>query len=113
MAQATTCDYSPGPSPSSRRGPFAYYYALVGSDLWIMFEFHTVRGVQIESSYATVMMLAIPADQLRCYYGYGSWNLGGAWEADLLTISSWLLPAVLLLFGFQLLRPGPARDFRP
>lgn len=84
-------------------GPFAYYYALVGSDLWIMFEFHTVRGVQIESSYATVMMLAIPADQLRCYYGYGSWNLGGAWEADLLTISSWLLPAVLLLFGFRAL----------
>ncbi len=46
---------------------------------------------QIESSYATVMMLAIPADQLRCYYGYGSWNLGGAWEAELLAISSWLL----------------------
>lgn len=84
-------------------GPFAYYYAQVGDDLWKMFEFHTVRGVQIESSYATVMMLAIPADQLRCYFDYGSWNLGGAWEAELLAVSSWLLPAVLLLFGVRAL----------
>ncbi|MBA4020131.1 MAG: hypothetical protein C0483_23465 [Pirellula sp.] len=91
-------------------GPFAYYYALVGDDLWNMFEFHTVRGVQIESSYATVMMLALPADQLRCYYGYGSWNLGGAWEADLLVISSWLLPAVLLLFGFRALFAPALRE---
>lgn len=91
-------------------GPFAYYYAQVGGDLWKMFEFHTVRGVQIESSYATVMMLAIPADQLRCYYGYGSWNLGGAGEEDLLAVSSWLLPAVLLLFGVRALAAPMLRE---
>lgn len=84
-------------------GPFAYYYALVGGDLKTMFEFHSVRGVQIESSYATIMMLSAPADALRCYFDYGSWNLGGAKEAAYLKLSSWLLPAVLLGFGFRAL----------
>ncbi|MGC3970722.1 MAG: hypothetical protein QM775_26330 [Pirellulales bacterium] len=84
-------------------GPFAYYYALVGDDLKAMFQFHSVRGVQIESSYATAMMLSTPADRLHCYFDYGSWNLGGVREPDFLKVSSWLLPAVLLTFGLRAL----------
>jgi hypothetical protein len=84
-------------------GPFAYYYTLVGSDLKTMFEFHSVRGVQIESSYASAMMLSAPAEALECYFGYGSWNLRGAHEATYLKMSSWLLPAVLLGFGLRAL----------
>lgn len=84
-------------------GPFAYYYALVGNDLTTMFEFHSVRGVQIESSYASAMMLSAPAEALQCYFGYGSWNLRGAHETAYLILSSLLLPAVLLGFGLRAL----------
>ena len=81
--------------------PFAYYYAIVGDDLWRMFRFHTERGVQIESSYATILMLTRPAHELLCYYGYGSWNIIGPWSAQLLAASMWVLLAALAGLGLR------------
>jgi hypothetical protein len=82
-------------------GPFAYYYALVGDELGRMFAYHADRGLQIESSYATVLMLTQPWSELVCYYDYGSWNLSGDWEQRLLGASTWLLLAVLAALGLR------------
>jgi hypothetical protein len=81
--------------------PFAYYYAVVGDDLLRMFRFHTERGVQIESSYATILMLTRPAHELLCYYGHGSWNIVGPWSAQLLAASTWVLLAALAGLGLR------------
>jgi hypothetical protein len=82
-------------------GPFAYYYAIVGGDLKGMFRYHSVRGIQIESSYATLMMLLKPAEELYCYFDFGSWNLGGTLEAPLLKASTWALLAALAGLGLR------------
>lgn len=82
-------------------GPFAYYYALVGDDLKGMFRYHQVRGIQIESSYATLMMLLKPAQELYCYFDFGSWNLGGTLEQPLLKASTWALLAALAGLGLR------------
>jgi hypothetical protein len=82
-------------------GPFAYYYYLVRDDLWRMFAYHADRGLQIESSYVTVLMLSQPWSELVCYYDYGSWNLRGRLEPWLLKASTWLLLAVMALLGLR------------
>jgi len=82
-------------------GPFVYYYLLVGNDLGRMFAYHADRGLQIESSYATMLMLSEPWSQLVCYYDFGSWNLRGRWEPQLLKASTWLLLAVLAALGLR------------
>lgn len=82
-------------------GPFAYYYALVGDDLSGMFQYHSERGIQIESSYATLMMLLKPAEELYCYFDYGSWNLGGTLEEPLRKASMWILVAALAGLGLR------------
>lgn len=84
-------------------GPYAYYYATVGDDLGRMFRYHSVRGVEIESVAATVMMLGEPRDALRPYYDYGSWNLGGAWERPLVRLTNYVLLAGLGLLGLRAL----------
>ncbi|MCE9606721.1 MAG: hypothetical protein K8U03_17665 [Planctomycetia bacterium] len=81
--------------------PFAYYYVIAGDDLWRMFKFHSVRGVQIESSYATLMMLLEPASELFCYFDYGSWNLGGKLEQPMLVASTWTLLVALAALGLR------------
>lgn len=82
-------------------GPFAYYYSLVGKDLWGMFRYHQVRGIQIESSYATLMMLLKPAEELPCYFDFGSWNLGGTLEDPFLKASTWALIVALGGLGLR------------
>jgi hypothetical protein len=84
-------------------GPFAYYFHLVGNDLGRMFAYHAERGLQIESSYATILMLAQPWSELVCFYNYGSWNIRGAPELTqlLLKLSTWLLLAVLAVLGLR------------
>jgi hypothetical protein len=84
-------------------GPFAWYYHLVGEDLGRMFAYHADRGLQIESSYVMVLMLAQPWSELVCYYNFGSWNLRGDPELTgaLLKASTWLLLAVLAILGLR------------
>jgi len=82
-------------------GPFAYYYAIAGDDLMRMFRFHSERGVQIESSYATLLMLTKPAHELQCYFAYGSWNLRGPWADQILAASTWVVLAALAGLGLR------------
>jgi hypothetical protein len=82
-------------------GPFAYYYSVVGDDLGRMFQFHSVRGVEIESVAATAMMLGERRDGLVPYFDYGSWNLGGAWEPGLVQASTFVLLGLLGTLGLR------------
>jgi hypothetical protein len=85
-------------------GPFVYYYRLVGNDLQRMFRYHADRGVEIESIYSTAMMFLSPPPELHPYFDFGSWNLGGAWEAAMVRVSTPLLAVVLVAFGLRALR---------
>lgn len=82
-------------------GPFLYYYMIVGSDLGRLFAFHAERGLEIEATYATLMMLTTPAAELHPYYTFGCWNLGGAWEMPLARKSMLLLVSTLAVIGLR------------
>ncbi len=93
-------------------GPYLYYYAVVGNDLGRMFEFHADRGVEIEATYSTAMMLTAKPTDLRPYYDYGSWNLGGAWELPLARAGTPLLVGVLAVLGLTcLVQAWRGRDY--
>lgn len=82
-------------------GPFAYYYVTVGNDLGRMFQYHTVRGVEIESVAATAMMLGESREVLGPYFDFGSWNLSGPWERPLVAASTWILLGLLGVLGLR------------
>lgn len=82
-------------------GPFAYYYSAVGNDLGRMFQYHSVRGVEIESVAATAMMIGEKRADLGPYFDYGSWNLSGRWERPLVTASTFILLGLLGVLGLR------------
>ena len=84
-------------------GPFVYYYAQAGDDLGRLFAYHSRRGVQIESTFASAMMLVDAHGKLNAYYDYGAWNLAGPGERTLAQLSPWLTVGLLGLLGLRCL----------
>lgn len=84
-------------------GPFVYCYAQAGDDLGRLFAYHSDRGVQIESTYATLMMVLNAPSKLRCYQAYGAWNLAGPGETFFAKLSPWITLGVLGLIGLRCL----------
>lgn len=84
-------------------GPFVYYYIRAGKDLRNMFDYHSLRGVQVESTYSSLMMLLEPTRSLQAYHDFGSWNLGGRWESFFVTASPWITIGLLGLLGLRCL----------
>lgn len=92
-------------------GPYLAYYRLVGDALFTMFEFHQVRGIEIESLWATAMMAMAPLGwQIHAFRGVGSIDLGGDLEAAMLAAAGWALSGLLTVSAAWALWRGQAFD---
>ncbi len=81
-------------------GPFAYYYATSGPGVFKLFTYHGARGIEIESTWATLVLpLKWLGVNLAVSHGHGSINLDSPISSTLAVVSSVALCAILLGSG--------------
>jgi hypothetical protein len=91
--------------------PFLIQYAVSGSGVFALFQYHAEREIQIESLYATLMLAAgIFGAPVSVSQSHGSYNLIGTWGPAMKTMSVVLLLGFLAGLGLWALRRG--RQFR-
>jgi hypothetical protein len=77
-------------------GPFLFYLLRDGTYVFGVFRYHSERGIQIESVYASLILLLKPLGlAVQVTTGYGSSNLESSVSGALVTTSSVLLIALL------------------
>lgn len=69
------------------------------ASLAVLFKYHANRGIQIESSYATVALAAhaLGVTRVDAVFTFGSWNIAGPFAALLTRVSTIVLIVVLAL----------------
>jgi uncharacterized membrane protein len=77
----------------------APWIMLAPRSLAVLFDYHAQRGIQIESSYATVALAAhaLGAARADVVFTFGSWNIAGPFAALLSRLSTIVLILVLAL----------------
>ncbi len=76
----------------------AYPYLLFARSGFIgSFLYHASRGLQMESTYASILLFLHNFAQMPLYlnYGFGSWNIGGPAADELAVLSSLVILALL------------------
>jgi len=77
-------------------GPFAYYWNTSGPGVFNLFKYHGTRGIEIESTYASLMMILRPLGLVSVVErGSGAINLVGPLAPFFSTASTWLLIAAV------------------
>lgn len=84
-------------------------YGLAGPNYFATFRYHALRGVQIESSFAGLLMLLKPLGlAMHVEESFGSTNLASAATGLVKQLSTWLLVAgCAYLLGFRRFAPTP------
>ncbi len=73
------------------------------SCLWSFYSYHAQRGIQLESTYSSLLLLAdkLGFTHVRIEFGFGSWNVAGNAANVLAKMSAPVLAVLLLLtYGF-------------
>lgn len=85
--------------------PFLYYYQTAGIGVFSFLTYHGSRGLQVESTLATLLLLLRPFGySVEARHGFGGWNLESALSGSLETLAGILLPlcvAVIFLWGVK------------
>ncbi len=88
-------------------GPFVIQYAISGPGVFTLFRYHSERGIQLESVYASLMLLgsvcSIPA---RIAFDHGAFELVGSLAQPMKTASTVLLLGLLSGLGLRALLLG-------
>lgn len=79
--------------------PFLAQWLISGDDLWWFFTFHGQRGLEVESIYASVLIILRPLTDAFAYQGPGSWDVGGRFADDLASASTFIILIALALLG--------------
>ncbi|HWC90163.1 MAG TPA: hypothetical protein VG433_10920 [Pirellulales bacterium] len=83
-------------------GPFAYYYHAAGPKLWSMFQYHTARGLEIESLWGSLLLALRPLGlEVRAVNNYGSWNVASRFDVELLALSTAAMALILVVGLFR------------
>jgi len=78
--------------------PFVPLLLAAGFDAFNWLQYHSARGLEVESVYASLMMLgSVCGLHSRAYFDYGSWNLTSEAAPALLAASNWLVAGALVL----------------
>lgn len=86
------------------------FYREVGSGVLGFLKFHSQRPVEIESLYASLMMLLAPLGlRIEPKFGYGGWNLDSSIAPPLAAMSTWI--GLAALCGLALWAFVRRRDF--
>jgi len=97
---------------------FTLPFVFLGSEsLKSLAEYHMQRGIQLESSYSSFLLIAdrLGLTQITPVFNYGSWNLIGGQAEALTKLSSYLLVILLGLaywFIFRSIKPGKSQSTR-
>ena len=80
--------------------PFAIQYAVSGPDVFSIFNYHGQRGIQIESLYASLMMLAsLIGAKIGIAHAHGAYELEGMLAPAMKSLSTIALFGLLLAAG--------------
>ena len=80
-------------------------------------EYHMQRGIQLESTYSSFLLIAdrLGLTQINPVFNYGSWNLIGGPTETLTKLSSYFIVILLVLvygFIFRSIKPGKSQSTR-
>jgi hypothetical protein len=91
--------------------PFALHYPAAGWSTLDFLKYHGERGIEIESTYASVMLLLAPFGQeISVEISHGSANLMGSMAGVTSTAAMILFPAGLMICGLWAWRRRPGFD---
>ncbi|HZZ28445.1 MAG TPA: hypothetical protein VFE46_10625 [Pirellulales bacterium] len=77
--------------------PFLIQFAISGNGVFNLLKYHSERGIQIESLYSTLMMLAsLLGGHVFVEMTHGAFNLAGSFSGLMLVLSNVVLGAFLL-----------------
>lgn len=85
--------------------------------IWALVNYHSQRGIQIESTYGAFLLLAdkLGLTSVNVIYGFGSWNLSSPLADALAKLSTYLLVILLIIaywFIYNQMRPGKSQFTR-
>jgi uncharacterized membrane protein len=80
------------------------FLILSPHSLWGVYSYHDQRGIQLESTYSSFLLLADKLGLVAVHptFGFGSWNVSGSIENELATSSTFILILFLLLAYFYI-----------
>lgn len=93
---------------------FIPFIAADPGSLSSLLDYHTQRGIQLESSYSSLALFAgnLGWTSIQLDFSAGSWNATGPLADTLSTVSTYLLPFLLLVsywFIYRRIKPGSLR----
>jgi hypothetical protein len=93
-------------------------FVTIGQDtIRSLFNYHTQRGLQIESVYSSFLLIAskLGLSGVKLVFNFGSWNLSGPLADTLAKLSTYFLGLFLLVaywFIYRQMRPGKSQFSR-